>query len=272
MRIIIILSCIFFFACGNEPKRGIFGRVGITMGDFTHTAGKSTGESLFSSLYLHLGYTFANQIQISSELNLGASVGDLLSGSPLVGLNSLTTLDAPKGGLNLVLEDITRVGYNLISRPFDSPLYLGSGLLTRLYTNGQANMPLVPTITATYLPLEIGGKLALNSKWRLEYLVAYDLLLFASTQVSGQIKEPQNLSIKKGYALRASLGFTYHFSTKFFFHTTAVLQYENLGASSQESVTIIDTSTPGAIVGATSTIYYPQNHTTYAGVRFGFGF
>lgn len=273
-KILILLSlCNFAMAISYDNdslKYGDFGRIGIGIGNLVHQAGQSRSQSVFASLYIEGGYTFANQIEILSNVQMGSSPNKLSNGLPLVGIDQFTGLPTPKGGRSTIIDFSIHAGYNFISSSSDHPLYLGTGITFYNLTSAAINMPVAPGISNVYLPLEIKGNI-IRGKWGIEYLAGYDLLLKGAVAITGELQEEKQISIDSGYAFRTNLGFTYTLSKKIFFYTTLIFRYESLKASQKTTITTISTNLPG-IKPNTGEVYYPKSHTTYAGVRFGFGY
>lgn len=257
---------------GNDSlKHGDFGRIGISIGNLVHQTEQSRSQSVFASLCIEGGYTFANQIEILSNVQIGSSPNKLSNGLPLAGMDQFTKL-TPKGGRSTIIDFSIHAGYNFISSSSDHPLYLGTGITFYNLTSAAINMPVAPGISNVYLPLEIKGNI-IRGKWGIEYLAGYDLLLKGAVAITGEIQEEKQISIDSGYAFRTNLGFTYTLSKKIFFYTTLIFRYENLKASQKTTITTISNSNlPGIESDKSGTIYYPKSHTTYAGVRFGFGY
>lgn len=272
-KILIFLSLCMIALYGNDTlKHGWFGRAGIGIADLVHQAGQSRSQSVFASLYIDGGYTFANQMELGYDVQIGSSPNKLSNGLPLVGIQSFTNLPTPKGGGNIVSDMTITIGYNLISSPKDHPLYLGTGLVINNFAIGAVDIPVTAIVVNTYLPLEIKGNL-IKGKWGLEYLASYDLQLQSAIGILGEIQETKQLPINGGYALRANIGFTYQLSQKYFFFATMIFRYANLNASQKTTITTIaDTVVPGAKPNTSNEVYYPKSHTTYIGMRFGFGF
>ena len=168
------------------------------------------------------------------------------------------------------------LGYYFITRTRDNPLYLGIGLRESVGAITYGNMPVVAQLGGTYLPLELRGNVALNHKVKLEYLAAYDVLLGTGggVGVNGSNTQSHTLSFDRGQnALRFMLGLRYYVNATSFFFTQLYARFESLGASSSLNVSMpADSTTPGVIAGATATIHYPKSHTSFVGLRVGFGF
>lgn len=251
-------------------------RIGIQEAWFNHKAGESEFNAAHTMLYYEYETTYDNRVAHNVFVGIGSSAGNLNGIAPVAGSQSLSTAPV-RGGMGLNLDANFGLGYYFITRTRDKPLYLGVGLRESLGAIAYGNMPTMVEFIGTYLPLELHGNVALNHKVRLEYLAAYDVLLATSGAVAvygGKNIQSHTLSFAGGQnALRFMLGLRYYVNETSFFFTQLYAKFESLGTSSSVDVSIAaDSTAPGAIAGANATIHYPKSHTSFVGLRVGFGF
>lgn len=250
-------------------------KLGIALAHLSHTASHSapakSSQSLHAAIYYEWSSFYESGFYLGAETSLGFSTGDLSHGYMIDGAQNLSTY-TPKGGLNLYAPTHLKLGYAFLKSEYDAPLVLSSGLVMGAYISSSGNAPIIGDIGSYYLPLELSGHLRLKPKFALEYLLAYDHLLASSVNVSGSITQNARLDISHGYALRANLGVRYYVSDSSYFFATAFVSFESLGRSTSAEVTTTNTNTPGVLPNTSATISYPGTHTTYAGLRVGFGF
>lgn len=270
----------FFLLCGSFlcslQGRESIDRIGIQEAWFNHKAEKSEFNAVHTMLYYEYETIYDNRVAHHGLIGIGGSAGNLNGVAPVVGSESLSTAPV-RGGMGLNLDANFGLGYYFITRTRDNPLYLGIGLRESLTAISYGNAPVIAEFSGTYLPLELRGDVALDHKIKLEYLAAYDVLLATSggaTINGGDDTQTHTLSFARGSnALRFMLGLRYYVNKTSFFFTQLYARFESLGASSSVNVSMpADSTAPGAILGANATIYYPKSHTSFVGLRVGFGF
>ncbi|TLD93938.1 hypothetical protein LS74_000915 [Helicobacter magdeburgensis] len=267
-----------FLLCGISlcllQGRESIDRIGIQEAWFNHKAGKSEFNAAHTMLYYEYETIYDNRFAHNGFVGLGGSAGNLNGIAPVVGSELLSTAPV-RGGLGINIDINFGLGYYFITRTRDNPLYLGIGLRESTGAITYGNMPIAAQLGGTYLPLELRGNVALNHKVKLEYLASYDVLLGTGggVGVNGS-NQSHTLSFDGGQnALRFMLGLRYYVNETSFFFTQLYARFESLGASSSLNVSMpADSTTPGVIAGASATIHYPKSHTSFVGLRVGFGF
>lgn len=268
-----------FLLCGISlcllQGRESVDRIGIQESWLNHKAGKSEFNAAHTMIYYEYETIYDNRVAQNGFVGFGGSAGNLNGVAPVAGSQALSTA-VVRGGMGLNIDVNLGLGYYFITRTRDNPLYLGIGLRESTGAITYGNMPVVAQLGGTYLPLELRGNLALNHKVKLEYLAAYDMLLGTGggVSVNGSNTQSHTLSFDRGQnALRFMLGLRYYVNETSFFFTQLYARFESLGASSSLNVSMpADSTTPGVIAGATATIHYPKSHTSFVGLRVGFGF
>ena len=268
-----------FLLCGISlcllQGRESIDRIGIQEAWFNHKAGKSEFNAAHTMIYYEYETIYDNRFAHNMFIGLGGSAGNLNGIAPVAGSEFLSTAPV-RGGMGLNIDFNFGLGYYFITRTRDNPLYLGIGLRESVGAIGYVNMPVMGEFSGTYLPLELRGDVALNHKVKLEYIAAYDVLLAASgaAVVYGGGNAQHKLTFDGGQnALRFVLGLRYYVNATSFFFTQLYARFESLGASSSVNVSMpADSTTPGVKANATATIHYPKSHTSFVGLRVGFGF
>lgn len=277
-----ILLVILVLVLGVQSKadeliNGSFSKLGLNFAYLAHNAGKSHIDSLHIALHYDSYSIFENGFVWGSDAMLGGSTGNINKHYPLQGTENLTSQKSPVGSVNLFFDGLIYVGYSLIRRSIDMPLYIGTGYKFATFLSVSINTPAVGQILASYLPIELRGDIRVRPRVAFEYLLAYDIGLSQSLLVQYDAGDnKRNLSMNRGYGLRLSVGGRYYVSKETFFYANILASYQSFGASESATISIAQppagsSGTPGYLPGS-AVVSYPRSSISYVGLRFGIGF
>ncbi|MCX2716576.1 hypothetical protein OQH61_02375 [Helicobacter sp. MIT 21-1697] len=255
-------------------SEGLF-KIGLNYAYLTHNAGKSRTDSVHMAVSVDYQHIFSNAFALGADLTFGASVGNTNKHYALEGAQQLTST-IPAESMIYLFNFGYSVGYYLLRRTYDNPLYIGIGLRTNSHFVVSTNTPATGFILASYLPIALRGDIRVSSRVAFEYLLAYDIGLSQSLNLLYDEGDyDKNLSAKSGYGLRLSLGGRYYVSKATFFYASLLASYHSFGASESASISVSDKGTatmPGYITGKDAVVSYPRSSISYVGLQLGIGF
>lgn len=274
---IILVLVLAMQSKADELLSGTFRKLGLNYAYLTHSAGKSHIDSLHIALNYESYSIYKNGFVLGGDFVFGGSTGNINKYYPLEGAENLTSYKPPVGNANIFLDGSLYLGYTLVRRNADMPLYIGTGYKITNFASGSGNAPAVGNIGASYIPIELRGNVRMHSKFYLEYLFAYDIGLDQLVIIEYDEDKKTQVSAKNGYGLRLSLGGRYYVGKKMSFYANILASYHSFGASESATISITQPPagtpiTPGYIAGASTIVSYPRSSISYVGLRFGIGF
>ncbi|STO96338.1 hypothetical protein [Helicobacter canis] len=268
----IVCVALCSIALANEPKkRGSHAQIAIQSTGLWHSSANASTSGLHEALFASYDYTTKLGLGFGIDALFGASYGNL-DNYMIQGMQDLMSV-RPVGDINFLVGLDVYVGWHLIRRSYDKPLYLGTGLKELIYSNVVVNTSFNMPLMAIYMPIELRGDVRLSPALAIEYLLAYDIALDQATQVTISEKDKRMLPIDSSYGLRLQFGGRYYASPKLYFFGTLVAEYYNFGASKGIFVgNPPDTQEPGVKPGAEAVLSYPRSNLGYVGIRLGIGY
>lgn len=264
----------------DEGRRsGFIANFNIGVHYLDYKVGNTNLRGVETSIFGTLGWIFRDYVK--AEISLGTSGAPLrASGEYPVGLSK--NLNSP----GVITKDITsfkllrnstKVGLNILafSKNWGHSIYLNIGNYFDVFAHNTATAAYSSVITNTDMFIEIEGNKKLNDKLRFEY-IASGGISYADLGVSNNGKIFNSSSMDMiGYNAAFSLGLYYKVGKKAHFFTRANVFYRYLSAGSDTfTITTPTTNTDNQTLlpNESATMRYPQSHSLYSGISFGFGF
>lgn len=270
----IFLLLAFVVCASAKPSNGSI-KFGINTLHLAHSAGEFETKSAYFAPYYFGEHIFESGISLNVGLSIGASVGSRNGKYSLNGAQNLGS--APGiGSANLYTDLSYAIGYYLIERELDRPLYIGIGYRNASFGNIAVDHPADALLSYTTMPIEVRGDIALSNRVSMEYGITYEPLLLANASIGGAgFDETKEVAINgSGYGLSMSVGLRYFVSQKWYFYANILAQIQKLGESERVSLANNATISGNSLAtpGATSIVSYPASRTSFIGVRFGMGY
>lgn len=274
-----LLLAVLFLLCKSlhaEQRNGFAARIGIGADYMQHKANDTIISGVAMSINGNLGWIWNDYGKIDFFLSYGIGPHDIHGEYPINATN-LSSFNF-SGGLFQITRLGGKGGYNIASafQQWEHAFYINIGIEVAVLSHVALYTPYFSTLSAADTFVELEGRKTFGEKWSMEYLgrlsISNVTTIFGGPDITQTQRELTSTNIF-GYGFKAGIGANYKWREKTYFFTNLSITYQFIGKT--DSKTLTTTANPqvnGIQANQTAIVQYPDNHTIYVGLQFGFGF